>query len=56
MEMILQKLPKNVTSSALKGASSSAVGTVVAEGTIIALAVAPIPLVAKVAIGVWFTC
>ena len=43
---------KNVTSSALKGASSSAAGTVAAEGTMIALAAAPIPLVAKVAIGV----
>ena len=43
---------KNVTSSALKGASSSAVGTAAAEGTMIALAAAPIPLIAKVAIGV----
>lgn len=42
----------NVASGALKGSISGAAGTVVSEATLVALAAAPIPLAAKVVIGV----
>lgn len=42
----------NVASGALKGSLSGAAGTATSEATMIALAAAPIPLVAKVAIGI----
>ncbi|MGN0154333.1 MAG: hypothetical protein ACI4A3_07765 [Lachnospiraceae bacterium] len=43
---------KNVTSSALKGSVSGGVGTAASEATMVALAAAPIPLAAKVGIGI----
>lgn len=42
----------NVASGALKGSLSGAAGTVTSEATMLALAAAPIPLAAKVVIGV----
>ncbi len=48
----LEDAAANITSSALKGAVSSGVGTAASEGTMMMLAAAPIPLAAKVAIGV----
>ena len=48
----LETATANITSSALNGAVSSGVGAAASEGTMALLAVAPIPLVAKVAIGI----
>lgn len=42
----------NAASGALKGSLSGAAGTATSEATMVALAVAPIPLLAKVAIGI----